>query len=133
MERKKDNIFLTFQSGDLNPWFSVIFPPMIWILMWSEEPEIKSKQASKRDRTLTETRIPSEINPLLIKSYKENNTDMDLAMVIMEFKNSDVYARVKLLGDTELKVPTQFVLQVIFNEIDALFHQLNQNMISDCP
>ena len=37
---------------------------------------------------------------------------MDLAMVIMEFKNSDVYARVKLLGDTELKVPTQFVLKV---------------------
>ena len=33
-------------------------------------------------------------------------------MVIMEFKNSDVYASVKLLGDTELKVPTQFVLKV---------------------
>ena len=29
-----------------------IFPPMIWIFMSSEEPEIKSKQASKRDRTL---------------------------------------------------------------------------------
>ena len=41
-----------FRSGDLNPRFSVIFPPMIWIFMWSEEPEIKSKQASKRDRTL---------------------------------------------------------------------------------
>ena len=37
---------------------------------------------------------------------------MDLAMVIMDFKNSEVYARVKLLGDTELKVPTQFVLKV---------------------
>jgi hypothetical protein len=29
MKRKKDNIFLTFRSGDLNPGFSVIFPPMI--------------------------------------------------------------------------------------------------------
>ena len=52
MKRKKDKNFLTFKSGDLNPRFSVIFPPMIWIFMWSEEPEIKSKQASKRDRTL---------------------------------------------------------------------------------
>ena len=42
----------TFLSRDLNRRFSVNFPPMIWILMWSEEPEIKSKQASKRDRTL---------------------------------------------------------------------------------
>ena len=50
MKRK----FLTFWSGDLNPRFSVIFPPMIWIFMWSEELEIKSKQTFKRDRTLYE-------------------------------------------------------------------------------
>ena len=53
MKRKKDKIFLTFWSGDLNPRFSVIFPPMIWIFMESEEGEIKSKQASKRDRILS--------------------------------------------------------------------------------
>ena len=29
MKRKKDKIFLTFWSGDLNPRFSVIFRPMI--------------------------------------------------------------------------------------------------------
>ena len=52
MKRNKKN-FLTFRSGDLNPRFSVIFPPMIWIFMESEKPEIKSKQASKRDRTLS--------------------------------------------------------------------------------
>ena len=52
MKRKKDKKCLTFHSEDLNPRFSLIFPPMIWIFMWSEEPEIKSKQASKRDRTL---------------------------------------------------------------------------------
>ena len=53
MKRKKKNkIFLTFWSGDLNPIFSVIFPPMIWIFMGGEGNEIKSKQASKRDRTL---------------------------------------------------------------------------------
>ena len=51
-ERKDNKFFLTFRSGDLNPRFSVIFPPMIWIFMESEEPEIKLKQASKRDKTL---------------------------------------------------------------------------------
>ena len=38
----------------MNPRFSVIFPPMIWIFMASEEPKIKSKQGSKRDRTLSD-------------------------------------------------------------------------------
>ena len=38
---------------DLNPRFSVIFRPIIWIFMGSEEDEIKSKHASKRDRSLT--------------------------------------------------------------------------------
>ena len=51
-EKKKEQHFLTFRSVELNPRFSVIFPPMIWIFMESEEPEIKSKQASFRDRTL---------------------------------------------------------------------------------
>jgi hypothetical protein len=40
--KKKDKILLTLRSGDLNPRFSVIFPPMIWIFT----------EASKRDRTL---------------------------------------------------------------------------------
>ena len=52
MERKKDKKFLTFRGGDLNTRFSVIFPPMIWIFMESEEAEIKSEQASRTDRTL---------------------------------------------------------------------------------
>ena len=55
IKRKKDNKFWTsraLQSGDLNPRFSVIFPHMIWIFMESEGDEIKSKQASKKDRTL---------------------------------------------------------------------------------
>ena len=51
-EKKKEQIFLTFRSGDLNPRFSVIFRPMIWIFMKSEEDEIKSKQASRKVRTL---------------------------------------------------------------------------------
>ena len=51
-EKKGRKKILTFRSGDLNTRFSVIFPPMIWIFMWSEEPEIKSKQSSKIDRTL---------------------------------------------------------------------------------
>ena len=53
MKRKKEGQkILTFRSGDLNPRFSVIFPPMILIFMESEGDEIKSKQASKKDRTL---------------------------------------------------------------------------------
>ena len=51
-KRKKNKKFLTFRSGDLNPRFSVIFPAQDLNFMESEEPEIKSKQATKRDRTL---------------------------------------------------------------------------------
>ena len=51
-EQKKDKFFFNFRSGDSNPRFSVIFPPMTWIFMEGEGDEIKLKQASKRDRTL---------------------------------------------------------------------------------
>ena len=44
--KKKDKKVLTFQSGDLNPRFSVIFLPMIWIFMEIEGDEIKSRQGS---------------------------------------------------------------------------------------
>ena len=50
--RKGTKNFLTFRSRDSNPRFSVIFPPMIWILIEDEGDDIKSKQASKRDMTL---------------------------------------------------------------------------------
>ena len=49
MNRKRPK---TLDLLDLNPRFSVIFPPMILIFMEGEGDEIKSKQASKRDRTL---------------------------------------------------------------------------------
>ena len=42
-EKKKEQKFLTFQSGDSNPRFSVIFPPMIRIFMEGEGDEIKSR------------------------------------------------------------------------------------------
>ena len=35
--RKKDKKDLTFRNGNLNLWFWVIFPPIIWIFMWTEE------------------------------------------------------------------------------------------------
>ena len=54
-EKQKEQKSLTFRSRDLNPRFSVSFLPMILIFMESEEPEIKSKQASKRDKTLIKT------------------------------------------------------------------------------
>ena len=53
MREKKDKKFLTFRSGDLNPRFSVIFLPMIWILMEGEGDKIKLKKALKRDRHLS--------------------------------------------------------------------------------
>ena len=53
MNRKKDQTFLTFWSGDMNPRFLVIFLPIICIFMESKEPEIKPKKASKRNRTLS--------------------------------------------------------------------------------
>ena len=49
---KKDKNFLTFRSRDLNPRFSVIFPPMIWIFMEGEGDEIKSGQGSLNFSTL---------------------------------------------------------------------------------
>ena len=54
---------MTFRSGDLNPRFSVIFPPMIWTFMESEEDEIKSKKASKKDRTLSKFTDPNLLFP----------------------------------------------------------------------
>jgi hypothetical protein len=61
-EKKKEQNFLTFRSRDLNPRF------MIWIFMESVEPEIKSKQASKRDRTLFEP------DPILTGYYAKIGT-----------------------------------------------------------
>ena len=74
MKRKKD--ILTFRSRDLNPRFSVIFPPMIWIFMESEEGEIKSKQASKKDRTSTQ-KILTGI--WILKALR--NTNVNLAAI----------------------------------------------------
>ena len=51
-KKKGQNFFDRPERGFTPQIISVIFRPMIWIFMWSEEPEIKSKQASKRDRTL---------------------------------------------------------------------------------
>ena len=46
MKRKKGQKVLTFQSGDSNPRFSVIFPPTILIFMEDEGDENKSRQGS---------------------------------------------------------------------------------------
>ena len=46
MKRKKDKKYLTFQSGDSNPRFSVIFPPTIRIFMEGVGDKIKSRGGS---------------------------------------------------------------------------------------
>ena len=73
MKRKKDNKFLTFRSWDLNPRFSVIFPPTIWIFIEGEDDEIKSRQGSWNFLTLNSSQnltwemeracIPSNLGP----------------------------------------------------------------------
>ena len=79
MKRKRTEHFLTFQSGDSNPRFSVIFPPMIWIFTEGEGDEIKSKQAAKRDTTLSVVLYSLEIlsrffknSTFICKLIKEN-------------------------------------------------------------
>ena len=52
MNRKRTKTFLTYQSGDSNPQIFSNFPAHDLNFHESEEPEIKSKQASKRDWTL---------------------------------------------------------------------------------
>ena len=46
-----------------------------------------------------------------IKHFKNKNSELCLVMIIVKFKDADAYSKVKLLGDTELKIPTQFVIQ----------------------
>ena len=54
----------------MNPRFSVIFPPTIWIFMEGEGDQIKSKQPSKRDRTLSKPELFSPIWILIVLIYK---------------------------------------------------------------
>ena len=49
-EKKRDKKFDLPERG-FEPQIFSYFPHMIWIFMWCEEPEIKSKQVSKRDST----------------------------------------------------------------------------------
>ena len=48
---EKGQKIFDLQERGFDPRFSVIFPSTIWIFMEGEGDEIKSKQASKRDRT----------------------------------------------------------------------------------
>ena len=52
IKRKKGQIFFDLPDQGFEFQIYSDFPPMVWIFMWSEESEIKSKQASKRDRAL---------------------------------------------------------------------------------
>ena len=74
----------------------------------------------------------NEINPPL-KSYKENNADMELAMIILDFKNSDAYATVKLLGDTGYTLSEWFIfpLKLRFCEKVTKFLR-NHHLRFDC-
>ena len=51
-QKKKCKNNLTLSVGIWTQDFSTIFPPMIWIFSEGEGDEIKSRQPSKKDRTL---------------------------------------------------------------------------------
>jgi hypothetical protein len=74
MNRKMTKKNLTFQSGDSNPRFSVIFLSMICILTEGEDDELKSKQASKKDRTLPScSTVGALLLPLVIALHQKCN------------------------------------------------------------
>ena len=81
-KEKKDKFSLTFWSRDLNPRFLVIFLPMIWIFMESEKYIIKSKQASKKDRTLL-TYVWSLMCPVRKKTWTVSVSDLKKSQVLM--------------------------------------------------
>ena len=100
MKRKKDIKNLTVR----NPRFSVIFPPMIWIFMWSEETKIKSKQASK----------------------KECAFGMDLNLLYMAISRVlSPYIRLTCSFFVGLAVPFNF-LQVVCKSICILMHEFDK-------
>jgi len=47
----------------------------------------------------------------IVDAYKKDNIQLDLILVVFEFKNGPTYDSVKRLGDIECKVPTQCVLR----------------------
>ena len=51
-KKKKEQHFFDLPEQGFEPQIFSNFPVHDWIFMESEEPEIKSKQASKRDRTI---------------------------------------------------------------------------------
>ena len=54
----------------------------------------------------------------------------DLVMILVPFKDNETYAKIKLIGDTELKVPTQFVLQKNVNGKPTTIHNIILKMNS---
>ena len=68
IKRKKDNIFLTLRSGDLNPKFLVIFPPMIWIFC-----EVRSPR-SNQNKLLKEKSFKLHVKNLLKTGQKLTKT-----------------------------------------------------------
>ena len=65
-KEKRRNFFWPSGAGIWTPDFQEFSRPWLEFFMWSEEPEIKYKQASKRDRTLATSYLGKEIG-----SWKE--------------------------------------------------------------
>ena len=101
MKRKKKKKKLTFQSEDLNPRFSVTFLPMIWIFMESEEPEIKSKQASKRDRTLKSRLTIQFFPPQNTRNRLRKRRAQTSNLQVLSQSNSNINKSTKILSEED--------------------------------
>ena len=71
---------------------------------------------------------PENLEANLRAEFKDKR--YDLVMILVPFKDNETYAKIKLIGDTELKVPTQFVLQKNVNGKPTTIHNIILKMNS---
>ena len=71
---------------------------------------------------------PEELEKKLRAEFK--GMKYDLVMILVPFKDNETYAKIKLIGDTELKVPSQFVLQKNVNGKPTTIHNIILKMNS---
>ena len=71
-KQKKDQTkFFDLLERGFEPQISVIFPPTIWIFTEGEGDKIKSKQPSKRDRTLRNIRFWLKVVSTILSSISK--------------------------------------------------------------
>ena len=102
MNRKRKKIFW---YRDLNPRFPIIFPPMTWIFIEGEGDEIKSKQASKIDMTLSPNfRVDILTYQCQIKLEFRFIIDIDLEVKLWSLLDSSCFFILIFLSKEQIKL-----------------------------